>query len=77
MRLLKEVPSASLKQDGDDDDDDVDVDDIDDGVLDKDGNYDSYYVDEVDGVCKVNSKDLNYPNNVDGDDDATINLRTV
>ena len=47
------------------------------GFLKKDGNYDSYYVDEVDGVCKVNSKDLNYPNNVDGDDDATINLRTV
>ena len=68
---MKEVPSASLKQDGDDDDDDVDVDDIDDGVLDKDGNYDSYYEDEVDGECKVHS------NNRDGDDDATINLRTV
>ena len=46
--------------------------------FDKDGDYDSYYEDEVDGECKVHSNDPNHPNNGDGDDDdATINLRTV
>ena len=59
------------------DDDDDDGDDHD-GVFDKDGDYDSYYEDEVDGECEVHSNDPNHPNNGDGDDDdATINLRTV
>ena len=78
LRLLKDVLSANLNQDGDDEDDDDDDDNyVDDGVVDEDGYYDSYYEDEVDGECKVHSNDLNYPNNRDGDDDATINLRTV
>ena len=59
MRLLKDVLSANLNQDGDDDDDDDDDDNyVDDGVVDKDGYYDSYYEDEVDGECKAHSKTI-------------------
>ena len=55
---MKDVLSANLNQDGDDDDDDDDDNYVDDGVVDKDGYYDSYYEDEVDGECKAHSKTI-------------------
>ena len=42
-------------KDGDDDDEDEDDDDDHDGVFDKDGDYDSYYEDEVDGGSQKRS----------------------